>query len=60
MLNLISLKILKAKDGDIVEARPVTDSYTNLIRIEGAVAVPGDYSGSNVENINDLIEKAGG
>ena len=48
------------KDGDIIEARPVTDTYTNLITVEGAVAVPGEYSLSNADNINDLIEKAGG
>jgi protein involved in polysaccharide export with SLBB domain len=48
------------KDGDVIEARPVTDTYTNLITIEGAVAVPGEYSLSNADNINDVIEKAGG
>ena len=48
------------KDGDILEARPVTDSYTNLITIQGAVAVPGEYSLSNIKTIDDLIEKAGG
>ena len=36
------------------------DSFTNLITVEGAVAVPGEYSISNVENIYDIIEKAGG
>ena len=55
-----NFKNFKLKDGDIIEARPVTDSFTNLITIEGAVAVPGEYSLSNVENINDIIEKAGG
>ena len=54
-----NFKNFKLKDGDIIEARPVTDSFTNLI-VEGAVAVPGEYSLSNVENINDIIEKAGG
>jgi protein involved in polysaccharide export with SLBB domain len=48
------------KDGDIIEARPVTDTYTNLITVEGAVAIPGEYSLSNAYNINDVIEKAGG
>ena len=47
-------------DGDIIEARPVTDSYTNLIKVEGAVALPGEYSISNAENVFDIIEKAGG
>ena len=48
------------EDGDILEARPVTDNYINLVNIEGAVAIPGEYSLSNIENIGDLIEKAGG
>ena len=55
-----NFKNFKLKDGDIIEARLVTDSFTNLITVEGAVAVPGEYSLSNVENINDVIEKAGG
>ena len=55
-----NFKNFKLKDGDIIEARLVTDSFTNLITVEGAVAVPGEYSLSNVENINDIIEKAGG
>ena len=55
-----NFKNFKLKDGDIIEARPVTDSFTNLITVEGAVAVPGEYSLSNVENINDIIKKAGG
>ena len=59
-VDLENFKNFKLKDGDIIEARPVTDSYTNLITVEGAVAVPGEYSLSNVENINDIIEKAGG
>ena len=55
-----NFKNFKLKDGDIIEARLVTDSFTNLITVEGAVAVPGEYSISNVENIYDIIEKAGG
>ncbi len=55
-----NFKNFKLKDGDIIEARLVTDSFTNLITVEGAVAVPGEYSLSDVENINDIIEKAGG
>ena len=55
-----NFKNFKLKDGDIIEARLVTDSFTNLITVEGAVAVPGEYSLSNVKNINDIIEKAGG
>ena len=48
------------RDGDIIEARPVTESYNNLITVEGAVAVPGEYSLSNAKNISDIIKKAGG
>jgi protein involved in polysaccharide export with SLBB domain len=48
------------EDGDILEARPVTDNYTNLVTIEGAVSIPGEHSLSNIENISDIIEKAGG
>ena len=59
-VDLENFKNFKLKDGDIIEARLVTDSFTNLITVEGAVAVPGEYSLSNVENINDIIEKAGG
>ena len=55
--NFINFEL---KDGDIIEARALTDRYTNLVTIEGAVAIPGDYSLSNIENINDLIIKAGG
>ena len=42
-----NFKNFKLRDGDIIEARPVTDTYTNLISVEGAVAVPGEYSLSN-------------
>ena len=59
-VDRVDFESFALKDGDILEARPVTDSYTNLITIEGAVAVPGEYSLSNVKNIDDLIEKAGG
>jgi protein involved in polysaccharide export with SLBB domain len=55
-----NFKNFKLIDGDIIEARPVTDTYTNLITVEGAVAVPGEYSLSNAKNIYDIIEKAGG
>jgi len=47
-------------DGDIIEARRVTDIFTNLITIEGAVSTPGDYSINNVKNVKELISEAGG
>jgi len=47
-------------DGDIIEARSVTDIFTNLITIEGAISTPGDYSLSNIKNVQELILEAGG
>ena len=47
-------------DGDIIEARSVTDIFTNLITIEGAVSTPGDYSLNDIKNVDELILKAGG
>ena len=47
-------------DGDIIEARTVTDIFTNLITIEGAISIPGDYSLNNIKNVEDLISEAGG
>ena len=47
-------------DGDIIEARSVTDIFTNLITIEGAISTPGDYSLNNIKNVKELISEAGG
>ena len=47
-------------DGDIIEARSVTDIFTNLIKIEGAISTPGDYSLNNINNVEELISEAGG
>ena len=47
-------------NGDIVEARALTEKYNNMATIEGAVSIPGDYSISNIQNIKQLILKAGG
>ena len=47
-------------DGDIIEARSVTDIFTNLITIEGAISTPGNYSLNNLKNVQDLISQAGG
>ena len=47
-------------DGDIIEARSVTDIFTNLISIEGAISTPGDYSLNNIKNVEELISEAGG
>ena len=55
-----NFKDFKLKDGDIIEARPVTDSYTNRVTIEGAIAAPGEYSTSNIQTVDELISQAGG
>ncbi len=47
-------------DGDIIEARPITDIFTNLITIEGAISIPGDYSLNKIKNVEELISEAGG
>ena len=47
-------------DGDIIEARLVTDVFTNLTTIEGAISTPGDYSLDNIKNVEQLISEAGG
>ena len=59
-VNIDKFMNFNLKDGDIIEARPVTDNYTNLVTIEGAISVEGDYSLTNVKNLDDLIVKAGG
>ena len=38
-VNIKDFSKLILKDGDIIEARAVTDKYTNLVNIEGAVAL---------------------
>ena len=50
----------RINDGDIIEARTVTDIFTNLITIEGAILTPGDYSLNNIKNVEELISEAGG
>ena len=48
------------KDGDIVSANPVSDNFTNKIKIEGAVNLPGNYSLADNPNIKQLILNAKG
>ncbi len=48
------------KDGDIVSANPVSDNFTNKIKIEGAVNLPGNYSLTDNPNIKQLILNAKG
>ena len=48
------------KDGDIIEARKVSDEFTNNVTVEGAVMIPGQYELSKTKDVKMLIEKAGG
>ena len=47
-------------DGDIVRANPVSDNFTNKIKIEGAVNLPGNYSLADNPNVKQLILNAKG
>ena len=59
-VNKFNFSNFSLNDGDIIEARPVTDVFTNLIAIEGAISIPGDYSLNNIKNVEELISEAGG
>ena len=48
------------KDGDIIEARKVGDEVKNVVSIEGAVMVPGQYELNKNLDIRSLIKSAGG
>tara|TARA_B100001769_G_scaffold84874_1_gene64660 strand:- start:1971 stop:4397 length:2427 start_codon:yes stop_codon:yes gene_type:complete len=47
-------------DGDLIEARKVSDEFTNIVIVEGAVKVPGQYELDKTKDVKALIEKAGG
>lgn len=57
IVNQSQFKTINAEDGDLIYIRehPYRDA-----KISGAVMKPGRYTMSAAENINDLIEKAGG
>ena len=48
------------KDGDIIEARKVSDEFTNIVTVEGAVMIPGQYELDKTKDVQMLIKKAGG
>ena len=48
------------KDGDIIEARKVSDEFTNIVSVEGAVMIPGQYELDKTKDVQMLVEKAGG
>lgn len=47
-------------DGDIIEARKVSEEFNNIVTVEGAVMIPGSYELDKTKNVQMLIEKAGG
>ena len=57
IVNQSQFKTLKAEDGDLIYIREFP--YREA-KISGAVLKPGTYTMSSKENLNDLIEKAGG
>ncbi len=48
------------KDGDIIEARKVSDEFTNIVSVEGAIMIPGKYELDKTKDVKTLIKKAGG
>ena len=47
-------------DGDLIEAKPISDKYNNRVTIEGAVFVPGDYPIESAATAFDLISLSQG
>ena len=47
-------------DGDKIQAKSISDKYTNRVTIEGAVFVPGDYSIKSAITVFDLISLSQG
>ena len=50
----------KLEDGDIINAKEVSDLVTNSVSIEGSVFIPGIYDLSKVSTVGDLISSAKG
>ena len=50
----------KLEDGDIINAKEVSDLVINSVSIEGSVFIPGIYDLSKVQTIADLISSAKG
>ena len=57
IVNKSQFKTIKAEDGDLIYIR---EYPYRQAKISGAVIKPGTFIMSSNENINDLIEKAGG
>jgi len=50
----------KLKDGDILNAKEVSDLVTNSVSIQGSVFIPGIYDLTKVSTVGDLISFAKG
>lgn len=57
ILNKSQFNSIKAEDGDLIYIR---EYPFREVKISGAVMKPGTYIMSSSENINDLVDKAGG
>ena len=47
-------------DGDVLEAKNITDKYTNRISISGEVYLPGNYPFNETPTISVLLKRASG
>jgi len=52
---LASFQETVVRDGDRIEAKPISDKFINKVAIEGAVFVPGNYSIQDASTVFDLI-----
>ena len=50
----------KLEDGDVVNAKEVSDLVTNSVSVEGSVFLPGVYDLSKASTVGDLINSARG
>ena len=50
----------KLSDGDTVEAKSVTDKYTNRISISGEVYLPGNYPFNETPTLSALLKSSSG
>lgn len=46
-------------NGDIIDIIPIQQAYSNYVKVEGAVKLPGEYELKENTKINDILEKSG-
>ena len=46
-------------NGDIIDITPIQQAYSNYVKVEGAVKLPGEYELTEGVRINDILEKSG-